>query len=339
MSQRNQKIEEIVLKGGYPKFAADQVFQAVYKNAVKSYDEITNISKELRKELTKKIGNVLTLEKVEESQSDYATKYLFQTQDGETIETVKMSYRNHTSLCISTQIGCKMGCKFCVTGASGFKRDLLCDEIVDQVLFFKQEQIQIDTIIVSGMGEPLANPNFFDALTVLTDRKFLGLGGRKISVSTVGIIPGLKRLSKEYPQVNIALSLHSPFQAERESLIPASKAYPILDVMDVLDEHIKQHKRKVFLVYLLLREVNDTKEHAQALVKLIKDSGPISYLYHVNLMKFHKGDTLFAFGETSEVALNHFKNTLEKNGINYTVRQDFGLGVDAACGQLRSRKS
>ena len=337
-SERNNKILDLVSRQNLPKYTYDQIIEAIYKKGVKTFDQITNVSKELRSLLSQNIGNILTLEKIQESNSEYASKILFKTLDGQTIETVKMNYKNHTSLCISTQVGCQMGCKFCATGAAGFVRDLSCDEIVDQVLYFLQEGQKIDTIIVSGMGEPFVNPNFFDALEISTDKKYLGFGARKISVSTVGIVPGITKLSKEYPQINIALSLHSPFQAERESLIPAGKSYKIKDIFHALDGHVNKNKRKVFLVYLLLREVNDSKEHAQALVKLIKERGVNSYLYHVNLMKFHPGDTTYSFGETNLVALKYFEETLKKNGINYTVRQDFGLGIDAACGQLRSRK-
>lgn len=338
MSERNVKIKQILSKTKYPPYVYDQICEAIYKKGIAEYSLISNISKDLREMLTEELGEVLSLEMIEESGEDEnVSKFLFKTRDGESIEAVRMVYKTHVSLCISSQVGCAMGCKFCVTGAQGFKRDLSCDEVVDQILYFKQLKIPVDTIIVSGMGEPLLNPNFFDALEIITDENFLGYGERKISVSTVGIIPGLKKLIEEHPQINIAFSLHSPFNEERASLMPITKTYPIASVMDVLDDHIAEHKRKVFLVYLLLKEVNDTKEHVQELVKLIKESGELAYLYHVNLMRFHPGDTALSFEPTDERVLEYFESVLDKNHINYTVRHDFGLGIEAACGQLRSR--
>jgi len=337
-SFRINKIEEIIAASGAPSYTSSQIFDALFKKGVKSFSDITNISKELRKDLTDKLGNILSLKQVVVSQGDYANKYLLETRDGERIECVRLSYKNHDALCLSTQVGCGMGCKFCATGKLGLKRNLSADEIVDQWLFFKQQQIPVNSITVMGMGEPFVNPDFFDALSIFLDKRYFGIGARNISVSTVGVVPGIKKMSSDYPQVNLAFSLHSPFEEERTSLMPVNSTYSISEVFNALDVHLKKNKRKIFIVYLLLHEVNDSKEHAEALSKLINERGENSYLYHVNLMKFHPAPTLMDFQETSEKSLKQFEIVLMRNGINYTVRQDFGLGIDAACGQLRAKR-
>lgn len=186
-----------------------------------------------------------------------------------------------------------------------------------------------------GMGEPFANPdNVFEALGILTGPDYFGLSPRRINVSTVGIIPQIKRLTNDFPQVNLAFSLHTPFLKQRLELMPITKIYPIEDVMKSLDEHIKTTKRRVFLAYILLGGVNDTQEHAKALVDLIKNRGEVSYLYHVNLIKYHPGPNDNAFKEPKQEQINMFRRILEKNKITNTLRQSFGLKIFAACGQL-----
>ncbi len=337
-SNRINKIEKIITENKLPKYTGSQIYDALFKKGTKSFSEITSLSKEIRNILEKEIGPVLSLKKIAESSVPQVHKYLFETEDGEKIESVIMEYKKRTALCVSTQVGCAMGCQFCATGKMGLKRNLTSDEIVDQWLYFKQQGISVDSVVFMGMGEPLVNPDFFDALEMMIDPKYFGLSSRSLSVSTIGIIPGIQKMRDKFPQINLAFSLHAPFEDERSSLMPINKTYSTAEVFKALNRHLQKNKRKIFIVYLLLHGVNDSKEHAEALSKLIKSQGEFAYLYHVNLMKFHPASTLMDFEETPDNILKHFEIVLLRNGINYTVRKDFGLGIDAACGQLRSRK-
>lgn len=338
------RIEEIkeFLGNKYPAFTLSQIVDAVYKKGVQNYENISTLKKELRTELTGKFGKILSLKAIAKSEEKQAVKVLFETKDGHRIESVRMLYKpneerkvEHSALCISTQSGCAMGCKFCATGATGFRRDLSADEIADQLLYFIQNKIDIDTVFFSGMGEPFANPNFFDAIEIFT--KYMGLSDRKLSVSTCGIVKGIKALSEKYPQINLALSLHSPFQKQREDLMPATKANPLPLVLDVIKEYVYKNNKKVFFAYVMLKDVNDSDEHAKELVKLIKKFGKKYYLCHVNLIKFHPGATLVKYEPSTQERFDGFCKILEDRHVAYTIRQNFGSDIEAACGQLYAR--
>ena len=344
MKSKENRIEQIkeLLGTRYPAFTINQIKDAIYKQGVKSYSDISTIKKELREELKDKFSDVLSLKPINVTKEKQAQKILFETKDGHRIESVRMVYEpneerkvKHNALCISTQSGCAMGCRFCATGATGFRRDLTVDEIADQLLYFIQEKIDIDTVFFSGMGEPLANPNFLDSLDIFIN--YMGLGQRKLSVSTCGITPGIKILTEKYPQVNIALSLHSPFQKQREDLMPATKKYPLSNVLIAMREHVYKTNKKVFLAYIMLSKVNDTEEHAKELCRVVKRSGKKDYLFHVNLIKFHEGTTLTSFKQSTQEDFDKFCKILENRHINYTVRQNFGSDIEAACGQLYAK--
>lgn len=322
-----------------------QIQYAIYKNGVGGFMAITTIPKQLRQRLKEKLGNVLSLKSIYEMEGGQAHKVLFETRDGARIEAVRMLFRPtpansvgrndfHESLCISSQSGCALGCRFCATGDIGFKKNLTAEEISDQVIFFKSKGYQIGSISFMGMGEPLANPHIFAGLTILTHPDFLGISQRRISISTVGITLGIKRLTKEFPQVNLAFSLHSPFEDQRRELMPISKAYPIKEVFAALDERIKLTNRRVFIAYLLLAGVNDTPRYAQALADLIKERGRHCYLYHVNLIRYNQGPGLSKFKPAPERCVKDFIKVLERNNIGWSLRQSFGQKIFAACGQL-----
>jgi 23S rRNA (adenine-C8)-methyltransferase len=342
-----EKIESIFQKLNQPKYRLDQIKKAVYQNGFQSYSDITNIPLELRESLNKELGPVLSLKELHKVEGSQVQKILLETADGQRIESVLLTYqpnkeRKHSlySACVSSQAGCAMACRFCATGAIGFKRNLTPDEIIDQVLIFKQKGIEVSNIIFMGMGEPFANiDNVFEAIKILTDPELVGLSPRKISVSTVGIVPGIERLTTEFPNVNLALSLHSPFQKEREEIMSVTKAYSIVDVMKAVNFYVKKTNNKVFISYLMLGNVNDDIEHANALYKLIKNQGPKSYLYHVNLIRFNPGPTIKEFSVTTAERIRKFQETLEKHHITSTLRQDFGVEIDAACGQLYAKYS
>jgi 23S rRNA (adenine-C8)-methyltransferase len=339
---RLEKIKDI-LGADAPSYRMKQIAEAIYVQGVKEYSQITTLPKPLREKLSKELGNeILSLKSVLETKDDQAHKILFETRDGHKIETVRMVFkptkerdRDHISICISSQSGCPLGCKFCATGAIGFKKNLTPDEIADQVLYFRQLGLDVGNISFMGMGEPLINEdNVFEAIRIFTDKDLMGIGKRHISVSTVGIVPGIKRLTKDFPQVNLAFSLHTPFEDQREEIMPVTKSYSIENVFQALDEHVRKTKRKVFIAYALFGGLNDSQKHAAALVKLIKSRGKHSYLYHVNLIRYNAGDSAQVFKCPTKEKVDSFRATLERFGISVTLRQSFGTNINAACGQL-----
>lgn len=334
-----ERINKVLAENGFKPFVLRQIQRAIFKEGKTNFTEISTLPLKLRQLLKAKIGEVLSLKKLFEIEGGQAHKVLFETRDAHRIETVRMLFRPdddvHESLCISSQSGCALGCRFCATGAVGFKKNLTEEEITDQVLYFLQNKFSLGSISFMGMGEPLSNPeNVFSALKVLTDKEFFGLSPRRINISTVGIVPQIKKLNELFPQVNLAFSLHTPFLEERKKLMPVTNAYSIEDVMKVLDERILKTKRRVFLAYILLGGVNDTKEHAEGLVKLIKSRGKHSYLYHVNLIRFHPGPSEKTFAKPLSENVERFRTILEINHISQSLRQSFGLKIYAACGQL-----
>lgn len=341
-SSRDNIIEDILIKLNEPSYRRTQVFDAIYKGFVKTYDEISVLPKELRAVLNNELGSeVLTLRDISQVIDSQSRKVLFETQDKERVEAVLMEFKankdrsdEHESLCISTQVGCAMGCKFCATGAIGLKRNLTADEIVDQILYFLQQGNKVDSVSLMGMGEPFANPNTFRALEIITDKDKLGFSPRRISISTVGVIPGIKRLQKEFPAINLGFSLHSPFPEQRLELMPITKAYPISDVMKALKLYVEDTNKRVLIAYTLLADVNDTLEHAKALARLIKNQGAKSYLFEVKLIRFNPGLTTKQFIKPETEKIRAFQKILNDMGIKNTLRQSFGVNINAACGQL-----
>jgi len=293
----------------------------------------------LRMRLKEKFGKyVMSLTPAHVAEGDNAQKVLLRSfRDSARVEAVSLNFRSHRSLCISSQVGCAFQCSFCATGKIGLKRQLDADEISDQVLYFLQLGQKIDGISFMGMGEPLANPKLFDALEVLTSPDLFGFSRRRMNVSTVGVIPGLLKLTEEFPQVNVAFSLHSPFTDERNRLVPLNKMYPMEKVFEVLDQRIRLSGRRVWVGYLLLQGQNDTPEHAKALVQLIKRDRPteVRYLYHVNLLPYNTGKSVpDSFSRAGADAVETFQRILQENSISCSFRNSFGHGIDAACGQL-----
>jgi len=344
-SRRLDRIKEIIKKENLPSYRIGQISDAIYKSNFTRYSQITNLPKELREQIIKELGDeILTLTKVAEDEGDNAHKVLFQTRDGQPVEAVQLSYRHRSALCLSTQSGCALGCAFCATGKLGLKKNLTADEIVDQILYFQKQGQKIDNLIFMGMGEPFANPNSFTALADIIDPAKIGLGSRHVSISTVGIVPGIARLSAEFTQVNLTFSLHSPFPAQRQELMPVTKAYPIDKVMASIDDHLQKTNHKVLIAYILLKGVNDTPDHAQALADLIKSNANRLRLLHVNLIRYNETNTTRRetfghptgekFQKSDPETIEKFQAILTQNKVKSTLRQDFGVKIKAACGQL-----
>ncbi len=241
------------------------------------------------------------------------------------------------SLCISCQAGCQMGCKFCATGKLGLLKHLTYEEIFDQVLYFAQllhqENAEISNIVFMGMGEPFMNyQNTLAAANLLSDPKYLGIGARKITISTSGVVPGILQLADEPKQYNLAISLHAPNQADREKIMPIAKRWPLPELMSAVQTYLQKTNRRVSYEYVMLQGVNDSRIQAQQLAELIQGQ-----LCHVNLIPYNPTDSVFTVSQQNNI--EEFKNILQKNGINATIRVTMGQDIDAACGQLANKTS
>lgn len=328
-------MKQIVSDMKLPDYRYEQIINAVFHQRIDDFDNMQILPKALRMALVNEFGNrVSSVKPVFIQDSKQAEKLLFQLSDGEKIEAVGLKYKQGwESFCISTQCGCGFGCRFCATGSAGFKRNLTVDEITDQLLYFLFNSHKLNSVSFMGMGEALANPELFDAVKILTDQSLFGLGQRRITVSTIGIIPGIQRLTREFPQVNLTFSLHSPFDKQRSDLMPINKRFPLNEVMKALDEHIIRTGRRVFIAYIMLEGINDTKVHAEAVVSLLKNRGSWGHLYHVDLIPYNSTDKT-AIKFQSSGAIRQFGGTLKKAGISVTIRTQFGSEISAACGQL-----
>ncbi|MBW7453614.1 Cfr family 23S rRNA (adenine(2503)-C(8))-methyltransferase [Paenibacillus sepulcri] len=332
-----EKIQQIIAALKQPGYRYLQVTDAIFKQRIGEFEHMTMIPKFLRDELIHELGNqVSSVTPLIEKSSNQVSKILFGIAGGERIEAVRLSYkRGWESYCISSQCGCGFGCSFCATGTIGLKRNLTTDEITDQLLHFHLNGHTLDSVSFMGMGEALANPHLFDALAMLTDPQLFGLGHRRITVSTIGLLPGIHRLMKDFPQVNLTFSLHSPFDKQRSGLMPINDRFPLQEVMDALDNHIRHTGRKVYIAYILLRGINDSTEHAEAVAELLRGRGAWEHLYHVNLIPYNSTDeTAQSYSQSDRNSVNKFVQILKSRGVNVTVRTQFGSDINAACGQL-----
>lgn len=339
-----------------PKYQLNQLIKSIYQptttttnsnnSMMMKYSEQTYLPLKTRQALIDAFEGEDTvvnysLRPAQLSQSSQCTKALLELRsDKQAVEAVWMQFRDskHHSICISSQVGCALKCSFCATGAIGFKRQLTVDEITDQVLYFKHRGLAVDTISFMGMGEALMNPRVFDSLQMLTDPQLFAISPRRINVSTVGIIPGIQRLTKEFPQVNLAFSLHSPFHDQRSQLVPANKTYPLEHCLNALKEHALATNRRIMIAYLLLPSQNDSEQHAKEIVRLFKTSMPasISHLFHINLLRYNPAYSIGteSYQRSTSQHLKRFSSILSANRLSHTVRQSFGMDIDAACGQL-----
>lgn len=316
MQQKNKyiRIQEFLKQNKFPNYRMKQITNAIFPGRINNFNEITVLPKSLRDMLIEEFGeSILNIVPLKAQQSTQVSKVLFGISGDEKIETVNMKYKaGWESFCISSQCGCNFGCKFCATGDIGLKRNLTSDEITDQILYFHLQGHSIDSISFMGMGEALANVQVFDALNVLTDPALFALSPRRLSISTIGIIPNIKKLTQNYPQVNLTFSLHSPFNEQRSELMPINERYPLSDVMDTLDEHIRVTSKKVYIAYIMLHGVNDSIEHAKEVVNLLRGRYRSGNLYHVNIIRYNPTvSSRMRFEEANEKCLVNFYKELK----------------------------
>ncbi|GAW83145.1 Fe-S-cluster redox enzyme [Plasmodium gonderi] len=337
-SKRYMSLIKMIERNGFEKYRLQQILDNIYKAKITNVNKMKNLPSHIRKEMIKTLsGNILSIKPLKEYKYDRAYKVLFQCKDKEKIEATSLDFGSHKSLCISSQIGCSFACKFCATGQIGIKRQLELDEITDQLLYFQSKNVNIKNVSFMGMGEPLANPHVFDSIRFFNNINLFALSSRRINVSTVGLLPGIKKLNDFFPQVNLSFSLHSPFTEERDTLVPINKLFPFHEVLDLLDNRIAQTGRRVWISYILIKDLNDSKDHAEALCNHICNRpSNVRYLYNVCLIPYNKAknvDENFHRVDEEDKILQ-FEKVLKKNGISFFYRNSFGLSIDAACGQL-----
>ncbi|MFN7250892.1 MAG: 23S rRNA (adenine(2503)-C(2))-methyltransferase RlmN [Anaerobacillus sp.] len=329
---------EAWLKGNNePKFRAGQIFDWLYKKRVISFEEMTNLSKDLRDKLANHF-NLTTLKTLTKQESkDGTIKFLFELQDGYSIETVVMRHEYGNSVCVTTQVGCRIGCTFCASTLGGLKRNLEAGEIVAQVLqsqrALDEVNERVSSVVVMGIGEPFDNYDpLVSFLRTINSEKGLNIGARHITVSTSGIIPKIYDFANEKLQINFAISLHAPTTEIRSSLMPINKAYTLDKLMDAVRYYIDKTGRRVTFEYGLFGGVNDQDQHAQMLAELIK-----GIKCHVNLIPVN--DVVERnFIRTPREQIFKFEKILKSQGVNVTIRREQGHDIDAACGQLRAKE-
>ena len=319
---------------GQKAFRAKQIYEWLHVKLVDSFDEMTNLSKDLRETLKEyyRIPMVSMLER-QISQIDGTNKFLFELEDGHVVESVLMKYKHGNSVCISSQVGCRMGCKFCASTIGGLERNLLPSEMLGEI--YQIQKIsgeRVSNIVVMGTGEPLDNyDNFVKFVRMLTDEHGLHISQRNVTISTCGIIPNMKRLAEEDLQITLALSLHGSTQEKRKELMPVANKYELPDVLEACDYYFEKTGRRITFEYSLVQGVNDRDEDANELIEILQSRNCHINLIPVNPIKERD------FQRPSRKSAENFKNKLEKSGINVTIRREMGSDIDGACGQLRRR--
>ena len=326
-----KQLEDYFISIDEKPFRAVQIYEGLYKKRYSTFDEMTNISKDLREKL-KKDFYLTKIKMLIKEQGENVNKYLFELEDGNKIESVVMFHDYGTSICVSSEVGCNMSCAFCESGRLKKVRDLKAHEIVQQILIIEEDiQKRITHVVVMGIGEPFDNyENVMRFIKIINCGKGIDIGSRHITISTCGIIPGIKRFMNEEGQVNLAISLHAPNNELRSRIMPINKAYPLNDLIEVIKEYIKKTNRRVTFEYIMLEGINDSEENAKELGTLLKGIN-----CYVNIIPYNETENI-GFKRTKEWKIMKFYDILKKNKINVTIRKEFGGNVDAACGQLRA---
>ena len=328
-----EELKEELKSLGEKPFRAEQIFSWIYKEQVKSFDEMTNLSLSLREKLKEEytLCNYNIIRKQESS--DGTKKYLFDVLDGNAIETVLMEYHHGKTICVSSQIGCKMGCKFCASTGIPFVRSLSSGEIVEQIIAVEQDMgDRISNIVFMGIGEPLDNyENVIKAIRIINHPKGLNIGARHISVSTSGLVPKIYDLAKENIPCTLSISLHASNNEKRSAMMPVNNAYPVEELIKACKDYITATNRRISFEYALAKDNNDNLEDAKELIKLLK-----GMLCHVNLIPINKIEN-GKFTKSTNENIIKFRDYLNEHGIVATIRRELGSDIDAACGQLRRK--
>ena len=319
---------------GEKAFRAKQIYEWLHVKLAESFEEMTNLSRELREKLDRQyeIRQVEMLER-QVSQIDGTNKFLFCLKDDHVVESVLMRYKHGNSVCISSQVGCRMGCRFCASTIGGLQRNLTPSEMLGQI--YRIQRLtgeRVSNVVVMGTGEPMDNyDNFLRFVQLLTDENGLHISQRNITVSTCGIVPAMKKLALEKLQITLALSLHGATQEKRKELLPVANKYGLEEVLEACDYYFEQTGRRITFEYSLVQGVNDTEEDVRQLTAILKPRNCHLNLIPVNPIKERN------FEKPSKKNALKFQNKLEKNGINVTIRREMGSDIDGACGQLRRR--
>jgi len=326
------ELTEFVLTLGEKKFRAQQLYQWMHQKLAADFEQMSNLPISFRQKL-KENSHLVSLKQVDVriSAIDGTRKYLFGLHDGHVIESVLMRYKFGNSVCISSQVGCRMGCKFCASTLDGLARNLTASEMLDQIY-----RIQSDTgervshVVIMGSGEPFDNyDNVLRFIDLISNDKGLNIGQRNLTISTCGLVPKIRDFARKKPQVTLALSLHAPNDEVRKTLMPIANAYHLPDVLDACREYTQITGRRMTFEYSLVAGINDNAKEAQELGKLLKN-----FPCHVNLIPVNPIKER-DFTRSDRINIEKFKNTLEKYGINVTIRREMGRDIDGACGQLR----
>ena len=331
------ELEDWLVEQSEPKFRAKQIFDWLYVKRINSFSKMTNLSKELREKLAQSF-EITTLEvAVKQESKDGTIKFLFELQDGYTIETVLMRHEYGNSVCVTTQVGCRIGCTFCESSIGGLKRNLEAGEIVSQVLTVQKALDETDErvsqVVIMGIGEPFENyDEMMGFLKIINHDKGLNIGARHITVSTSGIIPKIYDFANESLQINFALSLHAADNETRSRLMPINRAYDLDKLMEAIEYYVEKTNRRITFEYGLFGGVNDQVHHARQLAEMIKHLN-----CHVNLIPVnHVPERDYV--KTTKEDIFKFENELKRRGINATIRRNQGADIDAACGQLRAKE-
>lgn len=317
-------------------FRLKQAREAVFSKLIEDWSEATNLPAALREKLNKECPLRIDFKKFI-SDDGGTVKFLITLNDGYKIESVLMRHEDRNTVCVSSEIGCPLGCAFCATGSMGFKRNLKSTEIVEQVLcsarFLKKENQKVDSVVFMGMGEPFLNyENVMVAIKIMNDQSGFGIGARHISISTAGVVEGIRKLAKESMQINLAISLHAPNDKLRNEIMPVGKKYGIKKIMAAVGEYLEATGRKVMFEYLMIKNFNDKPEYAKELAVLL---GQLPRnLYFVNLILYNPTGV---FESSKKEAVEKFKEILRRAGVSVTERYRFGRGVKGACGQLAGK--
>ena len=329
-----ESLENYFISINEKKYRATQIYDYLYKKRIYDIKKMTNISNNLKEKILK--DYYFDFIKIITKQEDTdVKKYLFKLADGNTIESVLMYHNYGISICVSSQVGCNMGCAFCESGRLKKVRNLETYEIVEQLLLIEEDiKDRITHVVLMGIGEPFDNyDKVMNFIKIITSNKGINLGSRHITVSTCGVVPGIEKFTNDFNQVNLAISLHAPNDKIRNKIMPISKAYPLNKLMNAIKKYIEKTNRRVTFEYIMLENINDSIECANELAQLLK-----SLNCYVNLIPYNETENI-GFKRTKKMQILTFYDILKKNGINVTIRKEFGGKVDAACGQLRAKSN